>query len=56
MKAGRNKTIDISIQEGRCYLDRCIRISEPCSLDMIVDKTIVGDTFETLCLLPKKCC
>ena len=53
MKAGRNKTIDISIEEGRCYLDRCIHISKPCSIDMIIDKTIVGDTFETLSLLPE---
>ena len=53
MKAGRNKTIDISIEEGRCYLNRCIHISEPCSLDIITDKTIVGDTFATLHLLPE---
>ena len=52
MKAGRNKTIDISLEDGRCYLDRCIHISEPCSLDMITDKTIIGNTFETLPLLP----
>lgn len=53
MKAGRNKTIDISIEEGRCYLERCIHITEPASLEQITDKTIVGDTFEILPLLPE---
>lgn len=53
IKISRNKTIDINIEEGRNYLERCIHVSEPCSLDIITDKTIVGDTFATLSLLPE---
>lgn len=53
MKADRNKTIDITVEEGRHYLDRCIKLSEQQSLDEIIDKTINGDTFEVLSLLPK---
>lgn len=55
MKADRNKTIDITVEEGRHYLDRCIKLSEQQSLDEIIDKTINGDTFEVLSLLPKNC-
>ena len=53
MKADRNRTIDSTVEEGRHYLDRCIKLSEQQSLDEIIDKTINGDTFEVLSLLPK---
>ena len=55
MKADRNRTIDSTVEEGRHYLDRCIKLSEQQSLDEIIDKTINGDTFEVLSLLPKNC-
>ena len=54
MKADRNKTIDISVEEGREYLERCISITEKSPLEQIIDRTILGDTFETLKLLPDK--
>ena len=54
MKAQRNKTIDMSIEEGACYLGRCIAITEPKKIEDILDKTICGDTFEVLPLLPEK--
>lgn len=54
MKADRNKTIDMTVEEGREYLERCISISEKKTLDEVLDKTILGDTFETLKLLPEK--
>lgn len=54
MKADRNKTIDMTVEEGRGYLERCISISEKKTLDEVLDKTILGDTFETLKLLPEK--
>ena len=54
MKADRNKTIDMTAAEGREYLERCISISEKKTLDEVFDKTILGDTFETLKLLPEK--
>lgn len=54
MKADRNKTIDMTVEEGREYLERCITISEKVTLGTVLDKTILGDTFETLKLLPEK--
>lgn len=53
MKADRNKTIDMSVEEGRAYLERCIRVSEKRNLEGVLDKTIWGDTFEILKLLPE---
>lgn len=52
MKAERNKTIDISIEEGACYLDRCISITEAKSVEDILDKTVRGDAFQVLPHLP----
>lgn len=54
MKAGRNKTIDISVEEGRAYLDRCISVENPVSIADILDKTILGDSLSVLPLLPEK--
>ena len=54
MKADRNKTIDMTAVEGKEYLERCISISEKKTIDEVLDKTILGDTFETLKFLPEK--
>ena len=54
MKAGRNKTIDISVEEGKKYLERCISISGNTTLEEVLDKTIYGDTFDMLKFLPEK--
>ena len=54
MKTGRNKTIDLTLEEGKKYLDRCLRLTGPADLDRILDKTILGDTFSVLPLLPRK--
>lgn len=54
MKAARNKTIDMSIEEGREYLNRCIKVEKPVALEEIQNKTILGDTFEVLSNLPKQ--
>jgi len=54
MKAERNKTIDLSIEEGATYLERCITVPQAASVEDILDKTIVGDTFEVLARLPEK--
>jgi site-specific DNA-methyltransferase (adenine-specific) len=53
-KGKRNKTIDITVEEGKDYLDKCISISEEKPVEEVLDKTILGDTFEVLKLLPKK--
>lgn len=54
MKAERNKTIDITIEEGKAYLAKCITISEKKSIGDVLDKTILGDTFEALAHLPER--
>jgi len=54
MKADRNKTLDITVEDGHCYLDRCITVQETSNLDTILDKTILGDAFNILPLLPRE--
>lgn len=55
IKAGRNKTIDTSIDEGKKYLDRCIAIEKPIDdINSILDKTIIGNSFDVMELLPEK--
>lgn len=51
-KAGRNKTIDISVEDGRQYLDKCISVDQPIGIENILDKTILGDTLAVIPLLP----
>lgn len=53
-KARRNKTIDISIEDGQEYLDRCIEVNTPVEMSSVLEKTIVGDTFEVVKYLPRK--
>lgn len=54
MKSTRNKTIDLSVEEGKKYLERCITIQQPTCAEKILNKTITGDTFAILPLLPEK--
>ncbi|WP_303146891.1 site-specific DNA-methyltransferase [uncultured Cloacibacillus sp.] len=56
IKAARNKTIDIPLSEGSEYLDRCITVTtkEQANLDMIKDKTIIGDMLDVCSMLPAK--
>ena len=52
-KAGRNKTIDTPVSEGAVYLSRCISVNKrQNSLENVLDKTILGDTFKVCPLLP----
>ncbi len=55
MKSKRNKTIDITVEEGKDYLARCIAVNKPATIGEVINKTILGDTFEVLPLLPEKC-
>lgn len=52
MKAERNKTIDISIEDGQEYLDRCITVNANMNINNIINKTIHGDAFDVLNFLP----
>lgn len=54
MKASRNKTIDISVKEGKEYLKRCISIKNKVTMNDIINKTIYGNTFLVVPLLPEK--
>jgi len=61
MKAARNRTIDMSVEEGRVYLERCLDLHSKAALKKkknlelsdITDKTILGDTLEVLKRLPE---
>lgn len=54
-KSPRNKTINTSIESGKAYLDRCITIDGFVNdISRILDKTILGDSLETLKYIPKE--
>lgn len=53
-KSPRNKTIDIDLEEGSHYLERVVSLTKEASMEEVCNKTLVGDTFETLPLLPKE--
>ena len=58
MRSARNKTIDIDVAEGRDYLNKCIRCdkrdaSAAVELSDILDKTVIGDSFKIMPLLPQ---
>lgn len=54
-KSQKNKTIDIDVESGRRYLDRCVKITSPLpSIDTVRDKTIIGNSFEVMPFLPKE--
>ena len=52
VKSSRNKTIDTTVEQGKDYLARCISVNAAQVIEDIVDKTIIGDTFEVMPLLP----
>ena len=53
MKAERNKTIDMSVAEGKEYLEKCIVVNQGIDISNIMNKTICGDTFAVLDFLPQ---
>ncbi len=53
MRSSRNKTIDLSIEQGQKYLERCISLSVPAIETEILDKTVLGDSFAALPFLPR---
>lgn len=50
--SSRNKTINLTIENGKQYLENCIKLKNSAILEQILNKTIIGDTFNTLPLLP----
>lgn len=53
MKAARNKTMELTAEEGAEYLARCLRPTGPLSLPEVLNRTLCGDSFEILPLLPR---
>lgn len=54
MKSPKNKTIDFTLEEGKHFLGRCVKVNSAVETDKILDKTILGDTLCTLGFLPEK--
>ncbi len=53
-KAERNRTIDMSVEEGKEYLAQCVKVSKKQDdLSILTDKTILGDTLKVCAKLPK---
>ncbi len=54
IKSSRNKTIDFSLENGSEYQKRCLLPNNDITLEknVICNKTIIGDTFKVLPLLP----
>lgn len=52
-KSKRNKTIDFSLDQGQKYLDRAVKLSKQAKLTDVLDRSLLGDTFEILPLLPE---
>lgn len=53
IKSERNKTIDISVEDGQKYLEKCIYLDKKTNLTEVLNKTIIGDTFKMLQYLPE---
>lgn len=53
MKSNRNKTIDISLEDGQEYLARCISIENPVAeISKVINKTIQGNMLSVCPMLP----
>ena len=54
-KSPRNKTLDITVEEGKSYLTRCLdaQKADLSKFENIINKTIFGDTFDVLPKLPE---
>ena len=51
-RAPRNRTITLTDSEERDFGARCVKVSEPCHLDGLLNKTINQDNFTVLDKLP----
>lgn len=60
MKSSRNKTLDITVEEGRIFFEKCLNLKSKdlnqegnFSTEQILNKTICGDTFAVMEKLPR---
>lgn len=56
MASERNKTINVSLEEGKEYLASCSFSKKPKSLEDIMDKYYNADFFTAVSYLPCECC
>ena len=54
MKAGRNKTIDLPLEEGQVYLSQCLTVTAPVTLSQAQNRLILGDNLTVMPFLPEK--
>ncbi len=52
MKSPKNKTIDFTLEEGKCFVDRCITVDSATSIKELLDKTILGDSLSIMDFIP----
>jgi len=53
MKSERNKTIDLTVEDGKEYLQKCITVEGPVAASDVENKIILGDSFALMPLLPR---
>lgn len=53
MKSKRNKTLDMGLEEGAQYLQRCIALDAPAGVPDVAGRTVLGDCFAVMPLLPR---
>lgn len=51
-KAVRNKTIDFSLEEGRKYAERCIKVNGVVDLEHVKNEFIIGNCLDVMKYLP----
>ena len=54
-KSPKNKTIDMSVEEGSQYLKRCILVEEDVTAEQVCNQVIWGDLFRVVPHLPEAC-
>ena len=54
LKSPKNKTIDFDMEEGKKYINRCLVLNDdiPLNIETLINKTILGDTFNLLKKIP----
>ena len=52
-KSARNRTLNMSAEEEREYLERTVRVDAPATAEDILDRTICGNCLEVMPLLPE---
>lgn len=54
IKSSKNKTIDFTEEEGQKYIQRCIRQNDINGIESVINKTILGDSFAILKMIPSE--